>query len=110
MSGLNRLGRSSKKRSQRQESRIAEESGGQPTLMSGASWFQKNDVRTPTESWEAKTTRGRQFILKLEELRRAWTQSVVDNRRMVWEIEFGDERYVVLNKDDYIELRDWAGS
>jgi hypothetical protein len=98
------------RRSRRQERRVAAENGGRVTPQSGAGWYAKNDVRTPTESWECKTTRARQFILKLDELRRAWSQAVVDNRTMVWEIEFGDERYVVLQKDDYIELRDRAGA
>lgn len=96
------------RRSRRQERRIAAENGGTVNSQSGAGWLRKNDVRTPTESWEAKTTRGKQFILKLEDLRRAWQQAVVDGRRMVWEIEFGDERYVILAKDDYTELRDYS--
>ena len=96
------------RRSRRQERRIAEENGGQVTPGSGNGWRVKNDVRTPTESWECKTTNKAQFTLKLAELRKAWIGAVLDHRRMVFAIEFGEggEEYVVLKSTDYIELRD----
>jgi hypothetical protein len=75
--------------------------------MSGAGWTWKNDVRTPTESWELKTTTRMQFALKAAELAKAWAHAVIDCRRMVFGIEFGNgKRYVVLEHDDYTGLRD----
>lgn len=98
------------RRSRRQEQRIADENGGQRTPQSGAGWRVKNDVRTGTESWELKTTTYAQFTLKEEDIFAAWTHAVQDRRRMVFGIEFGSgRRVVVLDHDDYIELRDRAG-
>ena len=102
------------RRARRQERRIADENGGRVTPQSGAGWSVKNDVRTPTESWEAKTTTAAQFPLKAADLNTAWEHATVDRRRMVFEVEFagfaGLQRWVVLARDDYVELRDRAGA
>lgn len=94
------------RRSQKQERRIAAENGGTVNPQSGAGWIRKNDVRTASESWEAKTTTKQQFTLKVNDLITAWLLATVDRRRMVFEIEFPGSRWVVLQADDYRELRD----
>lgn len=95
------------RRSQKQERRVAKEHGGRVNPGSGNGDIHKNDVRTDTESWELKYTSKAQFPLKEADLNAAWVHSVIANKRMVFGIQFGNgDNYVVLNEDDYIELRD----
>ena len=80
---------------------------GRTTPQSGAGWVAKNDVRTFTESIECKTTKAASFSLKVSELKKADKTALLDGRRMVFEIQFeGRGKYVVLNEEDYLELRD----
>lgn len=76
------------------------------TPQSGAGWVKKNDVRTPTESVECKTTKAASYSLKYADLQKAEKTALLDSRRMVFGIQFeGRGSYVVLSMDDYLELR-----
>ena len=95
------------KRFSLQERNTAQRLQGQVTPQSGAGWVRKNDVRTLTESVECKTTSSDGYRLTWKTLKKASDTALLDGRRMVFEIEFqGHGRYVVLNADDYEELRD----
>ena len=99
-----------RKRSQRQEKRLSEEFGGTTNSGSGNGWLRKNDVRSDDLSIEAKTTMAKQYTLRLNELKQAEKYALLDDRIMAFVIEFaaqGDE-YVVLNKEDFLNLRHLA--
>ena len=96
------------KRSQRQERRVADRTGGRVTPGSGNGTRKNNDVCSATESWECTTTAAVSFPLKLANLRTAATHAVMDGRWVVFGSEFsstGDE-YVILEQSDYMEMRD----
>ena len=95
----------------RQEQQAARSYGGRATPASG-SRDTKGDVETATELIECKHTERKSFSLKLAELMRAATQAILASKRMVFEVEFTQPdgshpvRFVVLNKDEYIAMRD----
>lgn len=92
---------------QKQERETAARLGGQVTPGSGAGWAIKNDVRTPTESVECKTTAGVSYTLKYMDLWKAYKTALTDGRRMVFEVQFEKRgKFVILTQDDYMELRD----
>lgn len=106
-----------KRKSMRQERAAAARFGATPTKGSGNGWRQKNDARTETESIEFKATNRKSYSLKLEDLDKAWREAVLDDRRMVFGLEFtspewlsSPKRYVVLTEDDYLEIRDYGWS
>lgn len=89
-----------------QEKNTALRLQGRVTPQSGAGWVAKNDVRTPTESVECKTTSSDGYRLTWKALKKASDAALLDGRRMLFEIEFqGHGKYVVLTSDDYEELR-----
>jgi hypothetical protein len=99
------------RRSRRQERRGAGIFGGTVNAGSG-NGARKNDVRTPTESIEFKSTKAASYSLKLADLGAAWVHALNDNRRMLFGIEFASRdrgivptRYIVMTEDDYLELR-----
>lgn len=93
-----------------QETEAARSYGGQLVGQSG-SGDSKGDVITATELIECKHTERKSFSLRLTDLLRAARHSILADRRMVFEIEFTQPdgmhpvKFVVLNKDEYIELR-----
>lgn len=102
---------SSRKRSQQQEKAAARRFGGTVNAASGALPVRKNDVRTPTESIELKTTKAKSFTLKYTDLVTAWMHAVRDSRTVLFGIQFendsiGPKRWVVMTEDDYLAMRD----
>ena len=91
---------------QKQERSTARRLKGTVNSGSGNGWVRKNDVRTRTESWELKTTTKDSYTLKWKDLVAADLNAVMDNRRMVFGIEFSKvgKKYVILNEDDYLEI------
>lgn len=87
-------------RSRRQESRLAKELLGYPTINSGATLSQ-NDVVTDYCELEAKTTRREQFIFKLEDWDKLTTKCQV-GKVPIFVIEFEGRKLelAVLNIED----------
>jgi len=98
------------KDSQRQERALALEVSGSVNAGSGNGWVRKGDVRSDRELWECKITSAKSFSLKYEDLRKVFEQAIVDGRIPIFMVEFmkQGESFVVLTKDDYMELREVA--
>jgi hypothetical protein len=85
--------------------------GGRLVPQSG-SGVVKGDRRTDTEYIEYKHTERGSFSLKLTELMKAAREAILASKRMVFEVEFTNTRgmqpirFVVLNKDEYIAMRE----
>lgn len=98
------------KDSQRQERTLAKELGGSVNAGSGNGWVRKGDVRSEQELWECKVTSAKSYSLKHADLDTLYKQALMDGRIPIFLIEFlkqGDS-FVVLTKDDYMELREQA--
>jgi hypothetical protein len=96
------------KRSRLQERRGASKIGGNTTPGSGNQWHSKNDVKTPDESVELKTTTKDSYRLMPEEIHKVVTNALLDGNRLGWlEIEFANRgtTVVVLDADDFYALR-----
>lgn len=96
--------------SRKQERRGAGRYGGYVTSGSGNQHNRKGDVHTETELIEFKTTRYRSFRLSLDDLKTASKHALLAGKRMVFGVEFnnsvvGNDRYVVLEEDDYLAMR-----
>lgn len=98
------------KDSQRQERALAREVLGSVNAGSGNGWVRKADVRAKDELWECKITSAKSYSLKQADLEKLNNQALMDGRIPIFLIEFmaqGDS-FVVLSKDDYMELREQA--
>lgn len=98
------------KDSQRQEKALARMSGGTVNSGSGNGWIRKGDVRTDNELWELKITSAKSYYLKDTDLIKLNTQALIDGRIPIFMVEFkgtGNE-WVILSKDDYMDLRERA--
>lgn len=91
--------------SRKQEHDGAERFGGTVNSQSGAGWVRKSDVTTPTELIEFKRTDKLSYSLKLAELKMAYQHALLAGREMVFGVEIGSDRYVVLTEDYYIGLK-----
>jgi hypothetical protein len=99
------------KDSQKQERALSREVRGSVNSGSGNGWIRKSDVRSQEELWELKITSAKSYALKDAELEKNTDYALMDGRIPVFLIEFqgsGNE-WVVLSKDDYLELRMRAG-
>ncbi len=96
------------KDSQRQERGLAKELGGSVNAGSGNGWVRKGDVRSDKELWECKITSAKSFSLKYDDLRKVFEQAIIDGRIPIFMVEFmkQGESFVVLTKDDYMEMRE----
>jgi hypothetical protein len=93
-----------RKRSGKQEKRLSKEFGGRTTCNSGAK-FGENDVVTPDFEIEAKTTKNKQYPLKLAELED--TERKAGVRRtgmMVIQFEQSGREFVVIDKGEFLRL------
>jgi len=94
----------------RQEQEAARSYGGRATPASGSRDV-KGDVYTDNELIECKHTERKSYSLKVADLLKLAKQAIMVGRRMVLEVEFTDPmglhpvRYVVLNKDEYAEMK-----
>lgn len=104
------------RRSRKQERDGAKRYGGTVNSQSGAGDIRKNDVRTPTESIEFKSTLAASYSLKRDDLATAWQYAIVDSRSMIFGIEFANRfqrvvpaaprRYIVMPEDDYLGMKE----
>lgn len=97
-----------KKASLAQEKRGAKVHGGSVNSGSGNGPWRKNDVRTPDESWELKTTTKKQYSLKSSELKLAEEYALKDGRDMRFGIEMDGRNWVCLSEEDYLVLKEKA--
>lgn len=93
-----------RKKSDKQEKRLAKTFGGKTTAGSG-SVFSENDVKTPLFDIEAKTTQSKQFILKLSDLKKMENRSKF-TKTPLFIIEFADDKseYVVIRATEFLNL------
>lgn len=99
------------KDSQRQEKALSRSlTGGSVNSGSGNGWIRKGDVRTPEELWELKITSAKSFSLKDADLEKNTEYALLDGRIPIFMIEFksSGNSWVVLSKDDYLDLRERA--
>lgn len=92
------------KRSQAQERRVAQRSGGSRNAGSGNGWTRKGDVRSDGVLYEMKRTDKQQITIKLSDLEKIRQEAWADGRSPRFHIEIGTRRYVLLEEDDYEEL------
>ncbi len=76
--------------SRKQEDRTAKEHGGRRISGSGNGWAVKNDVRNDLISYEMKTTGHRSTSLKLDDIRKAEKNALLDGREAVMGIELAN--------------------
>lgn len=91
--------------SQKHEKRIAKLVGGQKNVASGAFWFRKGDVRNNLSLWEHKWTSKGFYIFKSSELEKIGKEAVMDSRLPIFAVHMDKTNFVVLNENDYYELR-----
>jgi len=99
------------KDSQRQERSLAKQLQGTVNAGSGNGWVRKGDVRSEQELWECKITSAKSYSLKQSDLETLNNQALMDGRIPIFLIEFmktGDS-FVVLSKDDFMEMRTKLG-
>ena len=99
------------KDSQKQERRLSTQIGGTVNSGSGNGWVRKGDVRSGDELYELKITSAKSYALKDAELTKNYTNALIDGRIPIFLIEFktSGNSWVVLSKDDYMDLRERAG-
>ena len=100
---------STRQRSDKQEKRLAKQFGGRTTSNSGAR-FGENDVKTHEFDIEAKTTKSKQFIVKLEDLKKMQRKTRVD-KKPLFAINFeetGDE-FILISLSDFLEITSLQG-
>lgn len=98
------------KDSQKQEKQLAKRLGGSVNSGSGNGWIRKGDMRTDDELWELKITSAKSYSLKDADLVKHVEYALVDGRIPVFLVEFKPtgNSYVILTKDDYLDLRERA--
>jgi len=91
-------------RSGKQETNLAKKFKGRTTANSGAR-FGENDVKSDDFEVEAKTTKSRQFILKLEDLHKMERKCRI-TKKAVFVIQFEDtgEEYALTSLSNFLEL------
>lgn len=97
------------KASRKQEEAAATRYGGRRTPGSGNQWDRKNDVRTPTISFELKTTTAKQYTLKASELEEGEKHALRDGRDFVFGIEMQGRTWMVISQEDFDLLLEEAG-
>jgi hypothetical protein len=94
---------STRKRSNKQEKKIAKKIGGSLFCNSGAK-FGENDLYNEFIEVEAKTTKNKQYTLKVEELLKMQSKCRAD-RIAIEVIEFGNgEEYAIISFSSLIEI------
>lgn len=99
---------SDKKKSQKQEKKLAKVLKGKLTLNSGA-LFQKNDVLTKNFSIEAKTTKYNSYSLKLKDIKLVEKYALRQKKFPLFVIDFLDkETYGVISLGDLLYIMEKA--
>lgn len=101
--------RSNRKKSQRQEKRLAGELGGRVQPGSGSVAAYKGDITGALDGRvmvEAKTTSARQFVMKLDTLEKMErdAQGTGCSPALVLTFESAKRDFVLMSKEDFLEL------
>ena len=90
-----------KKKSKKQEEKIAKDIGGRTTPASGALWFSKADVRNDKYLIEAKFTDSNRYPLKYTTWDKIRREAINDGLRIpVMQIDIQGSQYALLRVDD----------
>lgn len=92
-------------RSQKQERSLAANLGGRTVPASGAFWSRKGDVRTDDLLVEAKTTEAASFSIKRATWEKIRKEALLDGRIPVLAIQIQGRNLVVLDEEDFLEIR-----
>lgn len=82
--------------------------GGRTVPASGAFWSRKGDVRTDDLLIEAKTTEKGSYSIKRETWEKIRREALLDGRVPVLAISIQNRNLVVLDEEDFLELRSLA--
>lgn len=96
------------KQSQAHEKRLEKALGGQRTAASGAFWSRKGDVRTQDLLIEHKWTGKKSFSVQSAVLEKIFTEAIMDGRTAVLGFHLNGRNYVILEEEDFIDLRNSA--
>lgn len=93
-----------RKKSGKQEKRLAKEFKGRVTTNSGST-FSENDVVSPHFEIEAKTTESKQYILKIEDIKKM-ERKADKNKIPLFIVEFSqfNRELVIIDKQDFLTL------
>jgi Holliday junction resolvase len=91
--------------SRKHEDRLAKVIGGSRNAGSGAFWSRKGDVRSQDLLVEHKWTGKLQFTVKANELEKIVKEAILDGRTPVLGFHLNGQNYVMLDEDDFLELR-----
>lgn len=91
--------------SARHEKRLAKAIGGSRTAASGAFWSRKGDVRSTDLLVEHKWTGKKSFTLTAQVLEKIMTEALLDGRIPVLGVHLNGHNYVVLDEEDFLDLR-----
>ena len=93
--------RNVKKKSKKQEEKIAKDIGGRTTPGSGALWFSKADVRNDKYLIEAKFTDSNKYQLNYKTWYKIKCEAINDGLRIpVMQIDIQGSQYALLRVDD----------
>lgn len=95
--------------SQKQERSLAKNLGGRTVPASGAFWSRKGDVRSDDLLVEAKTTEAASYSIKKAVWEKIRKEALLDGRIPVLAVQIQGRNLVVLDEEDFLELRSNAG-
>lgn len=96
------------RQSLKHEKRLEKALDGSRSAASGAFWSRKGDVRTDDLLIEHKWTGKKSFTLKSEVLEKIVTEAILDSRTPVLGISLNNKNYVILEEEDFLQLRNAA--
>lgn len=94
-----------KRRSQKQERRVAKDFNADTVVASGAKWGAKGDVRNEEYLIECKTTEKDFYRLNAKTWEKIEREAIRDHLRiplMVIDLKYGEKSYVVFRKEDFV--------
>jgi hypothetical protein len=91
--------------SKKHENRLAKAVNGSTIAASGAFWSRKGDVRSDDLLIEHKWTGKQQVTVKAVVLEKIVKEAILDGRMPVLGFHLNGENYVMLDENDFLELR-----
>jgi hypothetical protein len=93
------------RQSRKHEDRLAKAVGGSRTAASGAFWSRKGDVRSQDLLIEHKWTGKKQVTVKSDVLEKIVKEAILDGRMPVLGFHLNGENYIMLDENDFLEMR-----
>lgn len=93
------------KQSKKHEKRLAQAVNGSTVAASGAFWSRKGDVRSADLLIEHKWTGKKSFSIKSDVLEKIVKEAILDGRLPVLGFSLNNENYIILQEDDFLEIR-----